>query len=81
MGIMWIICGKEYTSSRQAIKYTGICSATLQKYTINNIFNVKLYLKGCKKTGSYKKGLEKIRKIYGRQGRCPEESYTLFPPD
>ena len=43
----WIVNGVTYATCREAVKETGICMNSIIKYTVNGVFNVEAYYKGC----------------------------------
>lgn len=45
----WVIGGWIYDSIRDAALFTGLPFATIVKYSVNGVFNLEEYRKGCQK--------------------------------
>ncbi len=47
----WEVNGVIYSTQRLAVKETGICVGTIQKYTIDGVFDIDGYRSACKIAG------------------------------
>lgn len=47
----WSVDGVNYGTIREAVRATGICSNTMQKFTEDGVFNIESYRESCKIAG------------------------------
>lgn len=47
----WEVNGVVYSTQREAVKGTGICMNSIQKYTVDGVFDLEAYRSSCKVAG------------------------------